>query len=210
VVLHRSDGVIGKDNRRCGAARSTERPKASGWERQCLQDLCCFACVPYSIATSSEFGTLLLACSSREMPNALFHHQEQRRRQVPQCRKTNHLRRVEAHFCSTGGWCCTSPNDALKNAAASSRSAGFTWLEGSLSQYPGRCSGWRVVIFGHRLTCVAFFGPAEACENGVLGETRSHEESPIQRRADGDDPPRGRPTARPEVANKHGVSDQTI
>ena len=39
------------------------------------------------------------------------------------------------------------------------------------------------------LTCVVFFGPAEPCENGVLGETRSHEESAIQRRADGDDPP---------------------
>jgi alpha-beta hydrolase superfamily lysophospholipase len=45
------------------------------------------------------------------------------------------------------------------------------------------------------MTCVAFFGPAEACDNGVLGETRTHEEGAIYRRADGDDPARGRPTA---------------
>jgi hypothetical protein len=36
---------------------------------------------------------------------------------------------------------------------------------------------------------VLFFAPAEACENGVLGETMSHEESPIQTIADSRNPP---------------------
>ena len=43
------------------------------------------------------------------------------------------------------------------------------------------------------VTCVAFFGPAEACENGVCGDMRLRDERPIQQRAGSDDPAKGRP-----------------
>jgi transposase-like protein len=43
-----------------------------------------------------------------------------------------------------------------------------------------------------------------------LGIEERHEKEPIQRRADGQDPARGRPGAVAEVAKKHGVSDVTI